>query len=528
MYVLRQESLPAGIMYCLTSVGIDSSFAIFENCIEKYYLRVYMMEEKMESHIIKKNTVYNIIKTVSAILFPLVTFPYVSRVLQPDNIGRINFGNSIVTYISLLATLGVTTYAVRECSQNKDDREKLGKLSGEILSINLFTTFIAYAVLAVLLLFYAKLYDYRLLIAIQSLSVIFATLGADWLNTAMEDFKYITVRTVAFQIVSIVLMLLFVRKPDDYFKYAIITVFSSSGANVVNIFYRKRFCNTKLTINANIKKHLPPILSLFAMMMAQQVFTMCDTTIIGLTLGDYQVGLYSTAVKIYNIINQVIASITWVVMPQLSIYFAKNNIDGLKKVLKYALQFSSVIGIPCVIGMFMLSSEIITAAGGESYAGASMVLKILSLTLLAGLASNFTFNMNLLAAGRDKLCLIICVISAVLNIVTNLIFIPLYGINAAAVTTCISQIVITMISIPFLEKRLFSIDLIRIIVQPLAASVGLLIIVFAVRFLCNNIWLKLIFSTTLGAILYFGILVFLKNEMITEFFDSLICRIKKQ
>ena len=179
---------------------------------------------------IKKNTVYNIIKTASSILFPIITFPYISRVLQPDNIGKINFGSSIVGYISLLATLGVTTYAIRECSKVKNDREELGKLSGEILSINLFTTFIAYLVLAVLLLLYGKLRDYRLLILIQSMSVIFTTLGADWLNTAMEDFRYITIRSVAFQVISVILMFVFVREPDDYLKYAIITVLSSNGS----------------------------------------------------------------------------------------------------------------------------------------------------------------------------------------------------------------------------------------------------------------------------------------------------------
>ena len=286
----------------------------------------------MESMSIKKNTFFNIIKTVSAIIFPLITFPYISRVLQPENVGKINFGNSIVSYISLIATLGITTYAIRECAKYKEDKDKLGKVSSQIFSINLVTTGIAYLILIVLLILYGKLRDYRLLIAIQSLKVFFTTIGADWLNTAMEDFKYITLRTLSIQILSLILMFVFIKSPDDYMKYAIITVLSASGANILNIFYRKRFCNTRFTLCMDIKKHLPAILSLFAMMLAQEIFTMCDTTIIGLTLGDYEVGLYSTALKVFNIINQVTCSIFFVVLPQLSVAYSRNKTEDYVRI----------------------------------------------------------------------------------------------------------------------------------------------------------------------------------------------------
>ena len=171
---------------------------------------------------IKRNTVYNAIKTLSSIIFPLITFPYISRVLLPENVGKINFGLSIVSYFTLIATLGITTYAVRECSAVRDDKEKLSDIASQIFSINIVTTIIAYVALAVTLLAYNKLENYRLLIVIQSLTIAATTLGADWLNTAMEDFRYITVRTVAFQFVSLVLMFVFVHKPEHYMRYAVI------------------------------------------------------------------------------------------------------------------------------------------------------------------------------------------------------------------------------------------------------------------------------------------------------------------
>ena len=475
----------------------------------------------MSSVSIKKNTVYNVIKTASTILFPIITFPYISRVLQPENIGKINFGGSIVGYISLLATLGVTTYAIRECSKVKNDRKELGRISGEILSINLFTTLAAYIILAILLLLYGKLRDYRLLIMIQSLTVIFTTMGADWLNTAMEDFKYITVRTVAFQVVSVIMMFILVREPGDYLKYAIISVLSSSGSSITNIIYRKKYCKTKLTLKCNLKKHLPPILGLFAMMLAQQIFTMSDITIIGLTLGDYQVGLYSTALKIYNVINQITCSVFLVTLPQLSIAFANSNTNDYKHILNYFMDFSAIVCFPCVVGMFTMSQEIIILAGGSSYLGATACIKILSITSIAGAASNCTFNANLLASGKDRICFLICLVASVVNLVTNLIFVPLYGIEAAAYTTLASQLLITIMSIPFIKKDAFSIESFTSLIQSFTACCGLFIVIAVIKTVVKNNSLRLLSSVAFGGCVYAVLLIVQKNRFVMQMLDGL-------
>ena len=196
---------------------------------------------------IKKNTFYNTIKYIASTVFPLITFPYISRVLMKENVGKVNFGLSVVSYFSLISTLGITLYAVRECAAVRNNQKKLNDVSSQILSINILSTVIAYVLLTVTLLFFKKVENYRLLIVIQSLSIIFTTLGADWLNVAMEDFRYIALRTVGFQALALVLMFSFIHKPSDYMKYAIVSLVASSGANIVNIWYRKRYCVTRFT-----------------------------------------------------------------------------------------------------------------------------------------------------------------------------------------------------------------------------------------------------------------------------------------
>ena len=378
-----------------------------------------MVKKKKGNSNINKNVIFNTVKSAFSIIYPLIAFPYISRVLMTDNVGKVNFGSSVISYFSLIASLGVTTYAVRECSRVRDDREQLGKTAGEILSINLVSTAIAYLALIVVLLFAEPLENYRLLICIQSASILFTTLGADWLNTAMEDFKFIALRTVSMQILSLLLMFIFVRKQEDYLLFAIISVVASSGANIVNIFYRRKYCQTRLTWKMGIRRHLAPILLLFSLILSQTIYTNSDMTILGLVKGDYQVGLYSTSVKIYNLVNTMVASIAWVVMPQLSAGFARKDYKEINKLLKYSMNFILVLGIPCVCGIEIIAPQLIHVIAGEAYVDAALSLRLLGIALMCSFISGWIGNMTMLPAGKEKICLWSSVVSAMVNIVLN-------------------------------------------------------------------------------------------------------------
>ena len=153
---------------------------------------------------IKKNATYNLVKIIFSIAFPLLTTPYVLRILQPENFGKVNFTLSVISYFSLIATLGVSVYGIRECSAVKNDKSKLDLIASQIFSISVITAIISLILLFLSVFFIPKLTEYCLLFAIESLSIVFVVLGADWLNTSMSDFKYITIRTVVFQILSLI------------------------------------------------------------------------------------------------------------------------------------------------------------------------------------------------------------------------------------------------------------------------------------------------------------------------------------
>jgi len=469
---------------------------------------------------IKKNTVYNAIKTISSIIFPVITFPYISRVLLPDYLGKINFGLSIVSYFTLLATLGITTYAIRECSAARDNKEKLSDTASQIYSINIVTTIIAYLFLAVTLIFCGKLRNYRLLIVIQSLSIVASTLGADWINSAMEDFKFITLRTISFQFISLILMFMFVHKPEDYIKYTVISLVSSAGANIVNIWYRRRYCNIRMIWDLNNgiewKRHMTPILYLFVMLLAHTIFNSVDSTMLGLMHGDYEVGIYSTANKMFNLVSQLISSLLWVILPRMSYYFSEGNYDKINKLLRKILAFNALLGLPLAVGTYMLSKDIILIISGDKYIDSAEVLQILMVSLIFTLfGGDFLGNSILLPAKKEKSFMMICCITAIVNVIMNYVFIPLYGAKAAAGTTTFCAFLMMIMLYLIVDKRIKIVRLSYVMITPLIGCLGIILICLGCTII-DNLWLRASTSIILSVITY-GIIVILgRNELVLE------------
>lgn len=472
---------------------------------------------------IQKNTLYNMIKSAAAILFPLISFPYAARILLTEGIGKVNFGNSIISYFSLLATLGITTYAIRECAKVRDDKPQLEKTASQLFSINLFTTLLSYLVLALTLLFARPLADYRLLIIIQSSTILLSTLGTEWLNSAMEDFRFITLRTVLFQVLSLVLMFLFVRGPEDYLIYAGITVVSSAGASLTNILYRRRFCRIRLVLKMDLKKHLPSIMVLFSLILSQTIYVNSDVTMIGLFRGDHEVGLYSTAVKIYNIVNTMVASVAFVVMPKLTYWYARKDYDQINDLLRYGLGFIVTLGFPCIAGVNAVCSDVVELLAGSAYLPAVPALHILTLALLGSFLGGFVGNLILIPSGREKICLFTSLLSAGINLVLNLIFIPIFGFTAAAATTAIAEITGFLVGLRFVEKQVSLGNLKKLVLPPVLGCAVMVSAIFLIGPLVEQTALRLILSVGCGAILYLGILLLTKHE----FTISMLRKIRK-
>ena len=454
----------------------------------------------------QRNSLYSLLKSASTIIYPLITYPYITRVLLVDNLGKLAMGDSVVSYISLLASMGISTYAIRECAKVREKKEDLSELASELFSINLCSTAAAYAVLVIVLWFVGSLREYRLLILIQSLSVAFTTIGADWINTAMEDQRYIALRTVAFQAVAIVLMLIFVHKPEDYYIYAVITVISAGGVSIANIAYRQKFCRVRFTRHMQWRRHMRPVLYMLSLLVAQTVYTNSDLTMIDLMRGDYETGIYSVAVKVYNLVNTIVSSVTMVVVPGLTVAFRKNDYDEVNRILRYAIGFIVMLGIPSLIGIDLMADDIVAVISGDAYDGAANALRILSIALAASFVGGFWGNMTFLPAGREDLCFKISICSAVINLILNLLLISRYGYLAAAATTAVAEIVAMCMSFYSRDGKIHLVRIGDVLLTPIVACVPVVLVILITQHCIGNLYARVLIAVVLSAIVYFGTL----------------------
>lgn len=464
------------------------------------------------------NAFLNSFRSILNILFPLITFPYISRKLSVDGIGIYNFSNSIVSYFLLIAALGIGTYAVREGAKYRDNKEKITQFSSEVFTINIFSTLIAYILLFLCLIVIPKLHNYFWCILIFSLQIFFTTIGTEWIYQIYEDYTYITIRSIIFQIISIILLFIFVRNPQDYLNYAAITVFSAVGSNVLNFIHARKYCRIHIVFHFNWKKHIVPILILFAAGIANMIYVNSDITLLGLMKNNYVVGIYSVSSKVYSLIKTLISALLIVTIPRLALLFGSNRIKEYKNILFNLTNTLVVLALPVSIGLFMLAKEVVLIISGPNYLRAVDSLRILCFAYIFSILSWILSDCVLIPAKREKKVLNSMVFSAMLNIIFNIVLIPLWNENAAAISTVLAEMCMFIMNYHYSKDIVYGIfkskELLKNFVTSIIGCVGIIIICMLCDLGWQSIILKTVFSVILSTIIYGSILVLLKNNMI--------------
>ena len=474
---------------------------------------------------LKKNAVLNMTKTVMSLVFPLITFPYSSRVLGPVYIGKVNFAQSIVSYFALVAALGISTYAVRESAKLRDDREKLSVFVKEVFSLNMISTVVSYILFALALAVVPAFESYRKLLCVCGASILFTTLGMDWLYTGLEEFKYITVRSIAFQFISLTLLFVFVRSKDDYLKYAGISVVSSVGSNICNFIHARHFVDFKIKAR-NLKKHLKPVFTLFAMSAAVSIYTVLDTTMLGFIKGDEAVGIYTAATKINRMVIMMITAATAVLLPRLSYYADKDRNEFLRLANK-ALQFVVMFSVPCAAGLFILAEPAVLLFSGEQFLSAVPVMKIMDAVVVFIGISNVIGIQIFMSVGKERYTLFSVVAGAAVNFTMNMILIPHLGAIGAAVGTVCAEFSVTAIQLVWARKYF---DIKKILVHLLKVLVSLFVMSICVSFVGRYFKaysIELVLGILSGVLIYSLCLFVLKDSLFVEFLEQLSGRFYK-
>lgn len=472
---------------------------------------------------LKYNILLNIVKAVMALIFPLITYPYASKILLPEGIGKYNYVISIIGYFQLFAGLGVSIYAITEGSKIRDNRRALSIFSTEVLLINIISTVLTYVLLVVLVVL-GLFHGYEKLLLICSITILFNTIGVSWIYNIAEDFLYVTLRTIGFQLLSLVLLFAFVKTQNDIYNYAALTVVATAGANLCNIFGAKKYVDffSERVRDYKIKRHIKPILLLFFASAASTVYLNSDKIMLGVIHDVYTVGIYSTAVKLISVVSAIIVAFRDVLLPRLSYYLFNDFEVEAKKLIITSLSGIYMFVFPIITGIVLLNKEMIVLISSIDYISASSSLCILSVQLLFSPISAFIAYEVLVPLKKTHIVSLSTSIAAIENIVLNLILIPSLSEQGAAIATVVSELSVFIILL-FNVRKIVELYSIRFdLVQYTIGSLSLGILIFILKHFIVNIYCKLAFSIIVGGLLYIFILLLQKNRITMEITKSLL------
>lgn len=476
--------------------------------------RAVTMKEKK----ISINFIFNLFKTLMSLIFPLITFPYASRVLGVDNLGKVQYCNSIVSYFLLIASLGISIYAVREGSKYKDDKYMLSKFSKEILIINTLSTTIAYIAFIIFVVFFFR-NDYYILIIICSLSIFFTTYSIEWLYQIKEEYKYISIRAFIMQLLSLILLFVFVKSSQDYIYYALISIIGASGNFIFNMVHAKDFINIFGKYNLEIKKHIKPIFTIFGISIASSIYMNLDTVMLGAMKSTVAVGLYTAAVKIVQVVKTLVGSFSNVLFPRLSNYLGNNKFEEYEKLLFQGLRIILMITIPAAVGMCMLSKEIIIIFSGNEYIEASLASKILSINVIFSIIDGALYYQILLPFGKEKFATLSTMIGACINFILNFIMIPYFSYVGAALTTLIAEFCVFLGLFYFSNKLMNIKSIVSYFIRYILYTIPFIIFCMLVKIVLDSVFLTVIVSIIGSVFLYFLILFIFKDRIFVQSID---------
>lgn len=464
---------------------------------------------------VKSNYIFNMINVISGLFFPLITFPYVSRILLANGIGKVQFYTSIINYIIIITSIGIPMYAIREIAMVRDDKVQLSRTTIEILYLNIFLCLGGYFVVGILCFIVPEIQSNIKLFILLSSSILLTAIGCTWFYSGIEDFKYITIRGLVIKTISLVLLFLLVKDSSDILWYGFYTVFVVLGNNVLNFIRLRKYIHFEIR-NIHPLRHLMPSVKVFIFNIVTSIYVNLDVVMLGFVCGVTFVGYYTAANKIAHIGLSIVTSLSVVMIPRLSYLIKNKEYDQFAELATKAYNLILMLGFPICIGINIFAETLISIFCGSSFEPSVPTLRILSPIIIAIGLSNLIGLQILYPQGKLKLVTLSTCVGAVINVVLNLVLMPVLLQDGAAIATIVAESSVVLVQWfvagKFIPFSIFT----KPVLKYLLSSIIMSIICIVLSAFIHSTILALIIAPTCGAVIYFLSLLLLKDEMALE------------
>ncbi|PIO83031.1 hypothetical protein BSQ39_05310 [Loigolactobacillus backii] len=384
-----------------------------------------------------KNFFWNVFYQIFVLIIPLITVPYVSRVLGPRGIGITAYTNSVVTYFVLFAGIGITTYGNREVAYVRDNKRKLTNTFFEIILLRCLTVFIALIAFFIFIKFTPNYRFYYLLQSIQIVSVLF---DVSWFFMGLENFRITVMRNALIKIITFVLILVFIRNKQDLAFYILILAISTLIGNISLIPYLKKYIYVPNFHSLNIWRHLKPSLILFIPQIAIQIYVVLNKTVLGKMISVEASGYFDNSDKIIKMILAIVTATGTVMLPNIANKFIKGDNEAIKRYLYLSFDFVSAISIPMTCGIAAVSLKFAPWFFGAGFKQVGFMMLIESLIIIIVGWANVIGGQFLLPTNQNTAYTVAVVFGAITSIIVNIPLIHTFGMIGAVIATVLSEV----------------------------------------------------------------------------------------
>ena len=391
---------------------------------------------------IKKNFAYKSVLTLSTYLINFITFPYVARVLGVERIGLVNFVDNTVNYFLLFATMGVGLLGVREIAAVKEDKKRRDQVYSSVLALNLLFTLVSLGIYLLCVVTIPKLCQYDELFYIGTAKILFTVFLVEWFFTGVENFRYITLRSILIKVLYIISVFLFVRDTSDYRLYFILTVGVVVLNALINQLYIREFVRVRWN-NIQLFKYLKQNVTLGIYTLMTSMYLTFNVMYLGLVSNNTEVGYYTTAFKLYSVVLGYFTAFTNVMLPRMSSLLANGEKDRFQELVNRSFSVMSTCCIPLILCSMIMAPQIVYILSGPGYEGAILPMRIIMPAAFAvGVAQVLAIQV-LMPMKKDKVLLVASIIGAVVSLLINLLVVPYIESVGSAVVLLCSEAVVT-------------------------------------------------------------------------------------
>ncbi len=430
----------------------------------------------MKQKSISKNYLYNLFYQILVIVMPLITTPYLSRVLGAEAIGIYSYTLSIATYFILFGTLGISLYGQREIAYVQEDDKKRSITFWEILFLKIITMTISIFIFWVT---YGMHGQYKIYYRILVIELISQCIDISWFFQGIEEFKKTVIRNSIVKLIFAICIFMFVKSPNDLIKYIVIIAGANLFGNMSLWIYIPKYIQKVAIKDLHVFKHLKPTILLFIPQIAVQIYTVLDRTMLGIIIEDKsEVGFYEQAQKVVKLLLTLITSLGTVMVPRMASTFAKGDKEQLKKYMYSSFSFVFFLAFPIMAGLILISGEFVPIFFGQGYEKVAVLINVIvPITLFIGL-SNIIGTQYLLPTKRQTEFSISVIVGAIVNFILNIIVIKKYASIGASITTVIAEFLVTAVQFYFVRKEIDIKTVLRLSKNNIIATVIMFVIVF--------------------------------------------------